>query len=339
MNVTLKDIANAAGVSVGTVDRALHNRGRIRPEVAQQIIAIANEMDYHINATAQLAIQSKKVHTIVVILHIYQNDFYTDIFAGIQNAKQQLGTRNINIEIYHCNDFDAQDQLNLINTAVETGASAIVIVPINDAVIHQKIAELHQQGFPVLFLSSFLENVPCLTAIHCDYTLSGYTAAGLLRLLSGGTCNALIFVPSLTLTTNQLRLEGFQTAIAANSPGIHIEDIIILPNDSLDSYQIVSKALADHPNVTHIVYNGNARSGLKALQECDHKIHSIFFDMAPPTKTALKEGLIDAVITQSPLEQGRLAITVLFQYLILKKVPAPRMLIDCHIIFKENLIE
>lgn len=37
MGVTIRQIAEAAGVSRGTVDRALNNRGRIRPEVAERI--------------------------------------------------------------------------------------------------------------------------------------------------------------------------------------------------------------------------------------------------------------------------------------------------------------
>ena len=44
--VTLQQIAEAAGVSRGTVDRALNNRGRIRPEVEERIKRIAREMGY-----------------------------------------------------------------------------------------------------------------------------------------------------------------------------------------------------------------------------------------------------------------------------------------------------
>lgn len=46
MSVTLKQIAELAGVSRGTVDRALHNRGRVSDEVAQRIRQIADELGY-----------------------------------------------------------------------------------------------------------------------------------------------------------------------------------------------------------------------------------------------------------------------------------------------------
>lgn len=337
MKVTIKDIAIAADVSVGTVDRALHNRGRIRPEVAQRILSIAKEMDYSVPASNQPAIQSKKKYTIAVILHIYHNDFYTDVFAGIRKAKHELRNQNINIEIYHCKDFDAQDQLNLINTAIEDGASAIAIVAIDDESIRRKLTELHQQNFPILFLSSVLDQVPHLTAIHCDHFLSGCMAAGLLRLLCHGEGSVLFYIPSLSMSSNQLRLEGFRSAIAKNSPGISITDIVELPNDSLDSYQIISSSLAAHSDTDYVVYTGNARSGLKAIQECGRKIHSIFYDMNPSVEAALRDDLIDAAIIQSPQTQGYRAIMILYQYLVLKKIPESVSLVDYEIVLKETL--
>ena len=46
MAITLQQIADLAGVSRGTVDRALNNRGRIKPEVEQRIKKIAKDVGY-----------------------------------------------------------------------------------------------------------------------------------------------------------------------------------------------------------------------------------------------------------------------------------------------------
>ena len=53
MAVTAQQIAELAGVSRGTVDRALHNRGRVNPEVAAEIHKIAAELGYKPNLIGQ----------------------------------------------------------------------------------------------------------------------------------------------------------------------------------------------------------------------------------------------------------------------------------------------
>ena len=44
-NIRIKDIARLAGVSAGTVDRVLHNRGRVSEEALQKITAVMEQID------------------------------------------------------------------------------------------------------------------------------------------------------------------------------------------------------------------------------------------------------------------------------------------------------
>ena len=59
---TIKDIAREAGVSIGTVDRVLHDRGMVSPETKARILDVMKELDYKPNHAAQgLAIRKKKL--------------------------------------------------------------------------------------------------------------------------------------------------------------------------------------------------------------------------------------------------------------------------------------
>ena len=60
MAVTAQQIAELAGVSRGTVDRALHNRGRVNPEVAAKIHKIAAELGYKPNLIGQALVKSRR---------------------------------------------------------------------------------------------------------------------------------------------------------------------------------------------------------------------------------------------------------------------------------------
>ena len=68
MAVTLKQIAEIAGVSRGTVDRALHNRGRVSPEVAERVRQIAQELGYQPNEVGQALARSRRQIKLGVVL-------------------------------------------------------------------------------------------------------------------------------------------------------------------------------------------------------------------------------------------------------------------------------
>ena len=68
MAVTAQQIAEQTGVSRGTVDRALHNRGRVRPEVAARIRQVADELSYRPNPIGQALVKTPRDFRLGVIL-------------------------------------------------------------------------------------------------------------------------------------------------------------------------------------------------------------------------------------------------------------------------------
>ena len=83
MPVTLQQIAEAAGVSRGTVDRALKNRGRVNAEVAERIRKIAKEMGYQPSRAGRALAMAKKNVKIAVILQSAQTPFMNLVSEGI----------------------------------------------------------------------------------------------------------------------------------------------------------------------------------------------------------------------------------------------------------------
>ncbi len=59
-NIRIKDIARLAGVSAGTVDRVLHNRGRVSEEALQKITEVMKQIDYKPNLIARTLGSNKK---------------------------------------------------------------------------------------------------------------------------------------------------------------------------------------------------------------------------------------------------------------------------------------
>ena len=70
--VTIKDIAQRAGVSRGTVDRVLHDRGKVSPQKAEKIRRIADEMGYQPNIAGRGLAARKKHHETAKFILINQ---------------------------------------------------------------------------------------------------------------------------------------------------------------------------------------------------------------------------------------------------------------------------
>jgi LacI family transcriptional regulator len=335
---TIKEIAELAGVSVGTVDRALNNRGRISPEAKKRIESIAEKLKYRKNKVAKSLANRKLNLKIAVVLHIHSNEFFDEVLRGIERARGEIVDFGISMEVYHCKVFDPQDQLRLIDKAITDGANAVVIVPINHPDIIKRLHRLNEEHIPFVLLASVLENVKCFSAVRCDYARSGWMAGGLLRTMSGGACNALAFFPSFSMLGHRQRMESFRMYLEKHCPQINLENIIELLGDNFDAYRIVRKELLSHPQVNYIIYNGvHAEAGIKAVENSGRQIQSIFFDLSPPAKQALIEGRISAAILQQPEQQGYRAIMVLFDYFTANVIPSELTIVESYILFKESI--
>ncbi|MDF2513094.1 MAG: transcriptional regulator [Herbinix sp.] len=335
MPTTIKDIAKVAGVSVGTVDRALNNRGRIKPEVAENIKKIAAELNYRTNTVAKsLAIRNKNLK-IAVVLHIQHNDFYDEVIKGIKQAEEEIQDFGISIDIFGCPDFNAVEQLKLINHAISDGAHAIVIAPINDQLITNRLKELNELSFPVIFLANLLHEIPSFSSISCDYYRSGRIAGRLMNLLSGNKGQMLAFLPSFSMLGNQKRMEGLRDYLNQSEQGIQLKEIIELTNDNLTDYCTVLEKLKGSPSVKYVLYCGSAKAGLQAIKDCGRKIISVFYDFALPTQEALIDGRIAAAILQDPEIQGYQSIMTLFNFFTSNKIPEKQILIPSRIVVKE----
>lgn len=335
MATTLKDIAAACGVSVGTVERALKNRGRINPEVAQRIRDAAKAMNYRPNIVAKGLVNRSRKYKIGVVLHILGNDFFDTVMSGVRSAAADILDYGIETQIYPCPDFDADAQVALIDQSLADGASALVIVPIDAPVVRERLAALHASGFPIVFLTAFLPDPTCLCRIHCDYYRSGRIGASLLLRLAGPGSKVLACMPSYRMLGNHRRKDGVLDFIQSPACPLELADLVELTNDTERDAALIDAQLTHHPEVDALIYCGNAKSAQLALQQHGPLRCSVFYDLSPEIRDMLLNGCIDAAITQSPERQGHQAVMVLFQYLIAHTVPPPIMLFDSHIKLKE----
>lgn len=344
MAATIKRIAELAGVSTGTVDRALHDRGRVDPKVAQRVKQIAMELNYQPNSVAKsLSIRNRNLK-IAVVLHLdAPNSFFDDVIAGINRAREEIQDFGISVEMYPCRDFDPGDQLALIDKAIGDGANAMIIVPINDDRIRQRLNALYESRFPVAFLTNILEDAHYLSYIGCDYRLAGQITAGLLNMVQPSGGKLLLFSPSFQMYGHTLRAEGLRTQLLQAYPQIQLLDTVELSGEDIRDYQLTTAALQQHPDTNMIVCPGAFSCGnLQAIADCGKLSHckTLCYDYSSRIDAMIRSGDVFAALTQCPQEQGYTAVKTVFNYLCMdKKPPFRNNYIRTRIVLRENISE
>ena len=139
MAVTSKQIAELAGVSRGTVDRALHNRGRVNPEVAARIRRLADELGYQPNAIGRALVKTAQNLKIGVILQSVETPTIQIVLKGAEQAAAELRETGIEVCIRKIRRLDTAAVLACIEQFLQEGVRGFALSPSNAPEIGQRI--------------------------------------------------------------------------------------------------------------------------------------------------------------------------------------------------------
>lgn len=149
--VTIKDIADLAGVSKTTVSKVLNNKDdKISDITRQKILDIVREKNYIPNKMAQ-SLVTKKTKTIGIIIPDIRNPFFTDIVRGAEDKAVKEG-----YNIILCNtDENVDKEIKAFNTLVEKMVDGIIFAPSSKIDLNSK--EYNLSTKPIVLVDKKLD--------------------------------------------------------------------------------------------------------------------------------------------------------------------------------------
>jgi LacI family transcriptional regulator len=99
LNVTIKDVAKRANVSVATVSRALNGHENVTEEVRKRVLGIANELRYSPHHAAR-SLSSRRTHTVGLVLPDLHGEFFSELMRGIDRVAREHGLHLL-VSSYH----------------------------------------------------------------------------------------------------------------------------------------------------------------------------------------------------------------------------------------------
>lgn len=315
--ITAKEIAALAGVSRGTVDRALKNRPRISRETKERILKIAEQYNYKPNLIGKALVSSGQKVGVAVILTSVGNPFFDDVKNGIFAAVKAYEDYGIEINLTELKGYNPEELISALEN-IQDGIENLIITPVDDEKLKGKLQELVEKGINVVLLSSDIDVKGKLSFVGCDCLRSGKIAGRMVGLLSEGHARLCIVTGSTLHPGHRWRVEGVSSVVREYSD-IKIVAVIENNDDNETAYLAMKAALNRNGDIDFVcITAGGVQGTLQAIEEDGRKIKVCSFDDIPATKEAMKNGKILATICQQPYEQGYNAVKSIFDKVIAK---------------------
>lgn len=340
--VSIKDIAALAGVSRGTVDRALNDRGGVNREVAERIRKIAAEQGYKTNRAALALAARKKPLTIGIIFPSEGNAFYDDVVRGLDAAAAEFRDSGLTALRRSMRGYSEEAYLAVIDELMAVGIQALVLAPINSKLITRRVNQLVKKGIPVITANTDLEKSRRLCYVGTDYEKSGRIAAGLLGLFSDkAPLHTVVLTGSIQVLGHNQRISGLNASARQDYPFIRILDVFETFDDTERAYKVTRDVLDKYPDLDAIYMTAGGVAGTcKAIVDAGRtrRVRLITHDNTSESRPYLEAGVISATICQDPYRQGYLPVKLLFDYFLDKQEPSQEMMYTQNdILIRENL--
>lgn len=340
LGVTVQQIAEMTGVSRGTVDRALNNRGRVDPEVAEKILQVAHELGYVKKPRKTNA--KKKTCRIGIVTQLAKASFMLEINRGIRQAALELKERGVSVLIREGMHVDEKEQLEAIRNLVAEGIDGLAIMPVDCEGVREEINELvEHENIPVVTFNSDIVGTKRCCFVGMDNHKSGRTAAGLMKMMTGGHGKILVITGYFTNPVNSHRVAGFVEELKVSCPELEVVGVQGSFDEAEEVEKIVINTMRTIPDLDGIFLVSGGQAGIrKAFDDLQlqKRPFVVVYDQTPRNEKALREDTVDFLIDQNGYVQGYRPPFILADLLQKDQHPEGELLLtDINIKTKYNL--
>ncbi len=342
--VRIKDIAERANVSVGTVDRVLHNRGEVAPETRELINKIIEELEYKPNIIASVLAMKKPFRIgILMPLPAGQDSYWKLHMNGIETAVKETFHFGVSLQKYFF-EISSEESLRLqYEQLLENQPDAVLMAPVFGESGRYITDHLTEKKIPFAFIDTLFQDGRELSFSGQDSFQSGYLAA---RLMSYGvskeTTVLIVNVGADHYSHYHYteRSKGFKAYLSDNNiTETKVRTVDIPSTEEADVKRILTSAFLDYSFVRGLFVTGYEIYRVAKFVEEKKlgNIRMIGYDLLESNIDYLKKGKIDFLISQRPQNQGYKGIMNLFNSLVLKQPIVPKTPMPIDIITKENV--
>jgi LacI family transcriptional regulator len=334
----IKEIAAALNISIGTVDRALHDRPGVSPRTRDKVMKMAEKLNYRPNVAARSLKLNRRLR---IGIHLPRQiaSFFDPLREGIRAAA--TAAHGLSLEL----DFQmyprlGDGDLEMLESTLERNYDGLIITPGDPVRMDPLVRRLAQQGTAVVCVASDAPRTERLAAVCVDAAASGGIAAELFARVIKEKGAVATITGNLGTLDHAEKLRGFAATLATVAPHLSLLPAIESHERPKEAYQATLALLGRRPRPLGLyVSTANSMAVLQALEEQKMlgRMEVITTDLFPELVPLIESGSILATLYQRPFTQGKVAMEMLARYLTEKTKPDTVNRLAPHIILRSNL--
>ncbi|MFP4365724.1 MAG: substrate-binding domain-containing protein [Bacteroidales bacterium] len=345
--IRIKDIAGLAGVSAGTVDRVLHNRGEVSEKTRKKVLEIIRELDYQPDILASILAAKRNFRIAVLIPGVNERStFWKYPLEGIDDGFREIMHFGISIDRYFFDYFDRKSFVDKSAEMMENKPHGLILAPVFAEEASNLVKRCKEIKIPVVLVNANVCMEDCIAFVGQDSFQSGMVAAKIMHYGLKDNDGILIvnFIKEEVGRQAHIvkREEGFRSFYENSSKCsnksfsyLNITDVSQKHMETVleDAIYRVSDPLKGIFVTNSMVFHVARFLEKKGLND----IVLIGYDLLDENMAYLRKGGIDFIISQRPHEQGFRSVMALFHHLVLKKEVDRNQYLPIDIITRENL--
>jgi LacI family transcriptional regulator len=339
--MTVKEIAELAQVSVGTVDRVIYHRGRVAADTRTRIEAIIEKYQFTPNPIAR-RLKRNRAYRFCAFLPLRDQDagYWGQALAGIQEGAREIIPLGVETEIIEYDRYNIRKFHRAADALLAEKPDGIILSPIMPEKIKTLIVKIQHSQIPCVFFDADLPGAQPLCAIGQDSFRGGYLAGRLIHLLAGKITKPVAVLDAHGEDYHIIRRrDGFLRYAGEQGFSTVIREYSGYKGTEL-SVDEIAPFLKENPDLAGVfITNCMAHrvAEAAAYQKKRRPFFLVGYDLIPKNRELLREGAIDAIISQRPEEQGRQALLNLYRSIVLEQSVRSTIEIPLDVYFRENI--
>ena len=311
---TIHDIAREARVSLATVDRVLNNRPGVREVTVKRVRSAIEKLGY-VRDLSAANLARRRTYRFAVVLPDGRGQFLQALRRSITEAAAGALFERIAVRIIAVSSRDQSETVRQLSALNPEDLDGLAIMANETPIVRDTIARLKAAGVAVVSLVADQPNSERDHFVGFDNVSAGRTAGALLgRFVGDRVGKVAVVVTSMRARDMIERRLGFDAIMAEEFPNLTPLPSIEAFDSPEFSQELTSRVLREHPDIVGLYSVGSSVKGIAAAirqHNAARRLICIDHELTDNSRDLLRDGVIDAVITQNTGHLARSALRVL----------------------------